>query len=372
MAVPIHPAVDMSKLHPDIAGFLAKLNALPPVDPSRVAVADRRKMFATFAGSSNGELDFIPRVEDRMIPVGAGGERHIRLFYPSLPADSSSALPAFLYLHGGGWHAGSITTHDPICRRLALASGCVVASLDYRMAPEHIAPAAIDDCVGAWNWLHAHAAELGLQQGKIGLAGDSAGANIVTSAAVRMCGADSSAAADSTAGSAAESASAGAGAAPSATASAGAGKPAALALIYPSLDLTASSGPSYEHYAEGFYLRLASIHHYVELYLHGASSAGASTGSIEPSDPAVSPLLAPAEQLERLPPTFISTAGYDPLRSDGDAFARRLEAGRVPVSLVCEEDAIHAWMHLAVQLGPEAMAARMRALGGHMRKLLVA
>lgn len=370
MAVAIHPAVDMSKLHPDIAGFLAKLNALTPVDPARVAVADRRKMFATFAGSSNGELDFIPRVEDRMVPVGAGGERHLRLFYPTVPAGTGSALPAFLYLHGGGWHAGSITTHDPICRRLALASGCVVASLDYRMAPEHVAPAAIDDCVGAWHWLHSHAAELGLQQDKIGLAGDSAGANVVTSAAVRMCSPPDAA---GSAAASADSAAAGAGAAPAATAAAtaaGAGKPAALALIYPSLDLTASSGPSYEHYAEGFYLRLASIHHYVELYLHGASSAGA--GSIEPSDPLVSPLLAPAEHLERLPPTFISTAGYDPLRSDGDAFARRLEAGRVPVSLMCEEDAIHAWMHLAAQLGPEGMAARMRALGGHMRKLLVA
>lgn len=360
MAVPIHPAVDMSKLHPDIAGFLAKLNALPPVDPARVSVADRRKMFATFAGSSNGELDFIPRVEDRLIPVGAGGERHVRLFYPSVPAGESNHLPAFLYLHGGGWHAGSISTHDPICRRLALASGCVIASLDYRMAPEHVAPSAIDDCVGAWQWLHAHATELGLQRSKIGLAGDSAGANIVTSAALHLCNAADAPRVDAAASGAGAAASAGG----------DAGKPAALALIYPSLDLTASSGPSYEHYAEGFYLRLASIHHYVDLYLHGASSAGA--GTLEPADPRVSPLLARAEQLERLPPVFISTAGYDPLRSDGDAFARRLEAGGVPVSLVCEEDAIHAWMHLGVQLGAEAMAARMRALGGHMRKLLAA
>lgn len=341
----VHPDVDISKLHPGIKVFLDKLNALPPVDPARVAVADRRKMFATFAGSSNGELDFLPRIDDHVAELEAGVNRHIRVYYPRVVKDGDAPLRCYLFLHGGGWHAGSVSTHDPICRRLAAASGCAIAALDYRLAPEHIAPAAVTDCENAFRWLVAHATALGISASHIGLVGDSAGANVVAGAALGLCNAE------------------GAGAA------VGQVRPAALALLYPSLDLTASSGPSYEHFANGFYLRSEAIHHYVRLYLEGSDSTVTKGAPLDTTDPRVSPLLAPAEHLERLPPTFISSAGYDPLLSDAEAFEKRLRACGVAVRHTCERDAIHVWMHLVAQVGDDILL-KLRGVGREMGALM--
>jgi acetyl esterase len=341
----VHPAVDVSKLHPGIKVFLDKLNALPPVDPARVAVADRRKMFAAFAGTSNGELDFLPRIDDHMAELEAGVVRHIRVYYPRVVRDGDAPLRCYLFLHGGGWHAGSVSTHDPICRRLAAASGCAIAALDYRLAPEHIAPAAVEDCGNAFRWLVSHATALGISASHIGLVGDSAGANVVAGAALGLCNAEG------------------------AEGVARQPRPAALALLYPSLDLTTSSGPSYEHFANGFYLRSEAIHHYVRLYLEGSDGTVTKGRPLDAADPRVSPLLAPAEHLERLPPTFISSAGYDPLLSDAEAFEKRLRACGVAVRHTCEADAIHVWMHLVAQVG-EDILLKLRSVGREMGALM--
>ena len=355
MAASIHPAADTRDLHPKIASFLAKLNTLPPVDPSRVDVQTRRAAFASFAGGSNGESVFTPRIDDFMAELPAPcGSRHIRVYYPS--RDSAKVFRCFLYLHGGGWHAGSITTHDAICRRLAVSSGCAIASLEYRLAPEAPAPAATEDCCAAYAWLAKSAATLQLDPRAIGMAGDSAGANIVAGAALELSARPR-----------------------------GDDLPAvrALALFYPSLDLTAggrlnhagnpSAAPfatateplsSYELFGEGFYLRTPAMIHYVSLYLGDRSSPAA----ILPTDPRVSPLLAPPALLAALPPTLIATAGFDPLRDEGALFARVLSDLGVPVSYVCHTGMIHVWMHLVAQVG-EDVSSQLAELGARMARL---
>jgi acetyl esterase len=285
-----------------------------------------------------------------MAQLGAH-KRHIRFYYPSIPKEGEAPLPVYLALHGGGWHAGSVSTHDGPCKRLALGSGCVVASLDYRMSPEFPAPAAVEDCIAAFKWIQENAKSFGVDGSRVGLVGDSAGANIVAASALLLC---NNKAVD---GSEAKPLS----------------KPAALFLIYPSLDLTASSGPSYELYANGFYLRTEAIHHYVKLYLEGDETTPKENlpkgGPLAPTDPRVSPLLAPAEDLENLPPTFISTAGYDPLLSDGEAFFKRLQAAKKEVKYECEEDAIHVWLHLVVQAG-DVVLPKTAKLGARMAELI--
>lgn len=368
-ATVIHPSVDLSKLNPAIKAFCDKLNALPPVDPSKVPALVRRGMFQAFALGSSGESDFIPRIDDHMAELGSEGgssnKRHIRLYYPSIPSSSAtSPLPVYLAMHGGGWHAGSIFTHDNPFRRLAIHSGCVVASLDYRMSPEHPAPAGLEDCVAAFRWLQNNAASLGVDAAKVGLLGDSAGGNLAAASALLLCN-----------GRAVDN---------SPLVPALTHKPASLVLIYPALDLTASSGPSYETFANGFYLRTESIHHYVHLYLEGDSTTPKENlpkgGSLAPTDPRVSPLFAAAEDLEALPHTFISTAGYDPLLSDGEVFYKRLQGSigatsndkkkAKVVEYSCEEDSIHAWIALTVQAG-DVIAPKMVRIGEKMKELIM-
>lgn len=350
------------RLLPAFRVFLDKLNALPPVDPARVEVAERRRAFAQFALANGGDLEHCARIEDHRLLLAPGIARTLRLYYPRRPSAEEPPLPAYLYLHGGGWHAGSLTTHDFHCRRLAAFSGCVVASLDYRLAPEHVAPAAVEDCRTAYAWLCANAGSLHLAAARIGLAGDSAGANIVVGACL---------------GWSHEAA--------NASASASSPPPAALALIYPALDLTMSTPGSLQSCGEGYYLRAASMAHYVDLYLGTSAAAAAEAGAagavaaegceplppppLAPTDPRVSPLLAAAESLAALPPIYISTAGFDPLRSEGEAFAARARAAGVAVRYHCEEDSIHAWLHHAVQGGAEVRAKTAR-LGSEMGALL--
>lgn len=338
-------------LNPHIRAFLAKLNALPAVVPSRVAAALRRKAFFNFAVTGGGELASVRRVDDHLVD----GSMRARVYYPHLPAAAAAAAPAvspgFLFLHGGGWHAGSITTHENVCRRLANTSRCAIVSLDYRLSPEHIAPAALDDTLRGYRWLAANAASMGIDAERLGIAGDSAGGNLAAAAALTLCRGASS----------------------------DPPPPKALVLIYPSLDLTASSGPSYEQFGEGFYLRLESMRHYVNIYLNSVDAtppapAGGDArpapavipapGALDIRDPRVSPLFASDGDLARFPVTLIESAGFDPLLSDSVAFEARLRALGVPVAHHCEEGFIHAWMHLQVEV-PEVVPA-LEALGARM------
>ena len=194
-------------------------------------------------------------------------------------------LPGLVFFHGGGWARGSLQTHDRLCRALANGAGCIVVSVDYRMAPEHTFPAAFDDSLAATRWVGEHAAELGIAPDRLAVGGDSAGGNLA--AAVALAIRDE-----------------------------GGPRLVHQLLIYPVTDHNFDT-PSYVENAEGFMLTREAMRFYWRLYLNDPSEA---------DDMRACPLR--ARDLGNLPPALIITAEYDPLRDEGRAYADRLrEAG---------------------------------------------
>ena len=237
-------------------------------------------------------------VSDLSIPGPAGPipARHYR------PATSDPA-PLVVFYHGGGWVIGDLDTHDALCRLTCRDAGVHVLSIDYRLAPEHPAPAAVDDAYAAFQWAYEHAADLGAIPGKVAVGGDSAGGNLA--AVVSLLARDDEG-----------------------------GKPVLQWLIYPRTDFTAKTR-SLSLFAEGFLLTKADMDWFEDQYLDGSG--------IEPTDPRISPLL--AETLSGLPPALIATAGFDPLRDEGDQIrggiarcrdARRLALNRVLDPWLCQ------------------------------------
>jgi acetyl esterase len=253
----------------------------------------------------------------------AGAPVPLRLYRPAHPA-AAEQLPALVYLHGGGWTIGDLDTHDTLCRSLAQGSGCAVVSVDYRLAPEHRFPAAVEDALAATRWVRDHAGELGLDAARLAVGGDSAGGNLA--AVVALLERD-------------------------------AGHVLAWQLlIYPATDLRAIA-PSHTINGEGFLLTADTVRYYNGHYLGGAS----------PADWRASPLLAP--DLAGLPPALVITAGFDPLRDEGLAYADALARAGNAVTQVCFERQIHGFItmgkviaeaHAAVTL---CAAELRRALG---------
>lgn len=158
-------------LVPELAAIMAVIPPLPVVTPESVDAIRKR----TVAGSALQPRPNVHRVADRTIP-GPAGELPIRVYYPT--ADDS--LPALVFAHGGGWSLCSIDTHDGLCREIANRSGCAVVSVEYRLAPEHVFPAAAEDFYAAAAWVVANAADLGIDAARVALGGDSAGGNLAT------------------------------------------------------------------------------------------------------------------------------------------------------------------------------------------------
>ena len=236
-----------------------------------------------------------PMAEVRDLSAGAVP---LRLFRP--PA-SAQALPVLLYLHGGGWTIGDLDTHDVLCRQLASEAGCAVVSVDYRMGPEHRFPAAVDDCVEAFDWVRAHAGELQLDASRTAVGGDSAGGNL----AAALCLVQREA---------------------------GQPLPGFQLLIYPATDMRAVA-PSHTTNGQGYMLTSDSITWYRGNYI--ATPA-------EWSDWRASPLLAASHA--GLPPALVLTAGFDPLRDEGLQYANALSAAGVPTQYVCFERQIHGFV----------------------------
>lgn len=226
------------------------------------------------------------KVQDREIP-GPAGNIPVRIYWPrELHADER--IPVTLYFHGGGWVVCGIDTHDSYCRRFALAANCIVILVDYRLAPEHRFPAAVDDCYAVLMWLKDHAPHLGADRRKIAVAGDSAGGNL--SAVMCLKSRDLN------------------------------GPPiCAQALIYPVTDHWDAGFLSYSENAEGYGLTRDFMKWFWAHYLG-------------PDDDRRNPYAAPlrASFVANLPPALVITAEYDPLRDEGIAFADRLEqAGNI-------------------------------------------
>lgn len=248
------------------------------------------------------------RVEDRFVP-GHEGALRVRVYEPA--PRTHRLRPMCLYFHGGGFVIGSLDSHDGVCRFLAREADCVVVSVDYRLAPEHRFPAAPLDAIATYRWAAERARELGADPERIAVAGDSAGGNLaaVVAQAAREL--------------------------PSA--------PVFQLLVYPATDLTRSM-PSHRTYARGYFLEADTIDWFLDHYLADPAR--------DVRDPLGSPIA--REDLRGCAPAYVVTAGFDPLRDEGEAYARRLREAGVPVELSCEESLVHGF----VSMGGVIEAAR--------------
>jgi acetyl esterase len=222
------------------------------------------------------------QVEMRQVEIASG--LFARLYTPPGP---EGRLPMLVYLHGGGWVAGSVATHDPFCRLLSGAAEVIIASIEYRMAPEHPYPAALNDTFAAVQWADQHAGEWGGDVTRLALGGDSAGANLAAVAANRLC------------------------------ATAEKHPLRALLLLYPVTDSPQAGHGSYIENATGYGLEANIMRWFWQQYAPGVS----------PADPDASPLQ--LHKLPALPPTMVTTAEYDVLRDEGLAYAQKLDAAGV-------------------------------------------
>jgi len=310
-------------LDPRVRRFLDKLAAAGAVSALEQSVEERRRSLVqllSFGGPPKavgdvGELTF----------AGPQAQLRVRVYTPAGVEAQGTLLPGLVYFHGGGFVGGSLDTHDGICRALTRASGCRLLSVDYRLAPEHPFPAAIDDGMAATAWVAAHAAELGLDADRIGVCGDSAGATL----AAVVC---------------------------QAAAAAGGPRLACQFLLCPIMDYAAES-ESRRSLAAGYLVDRATLEHDLYHYLPpGADRA----------DPRVSPLR--AAQLRGLPPTCVHTAEYDPLRDEGATYAERLRAAGVSSTYRSHPGMIHLFYGLGA-IVPYADTA-FELMGEDIRSML--
>lgn len=261
-------------------------------------------------------------VTDISIP-GPAGPIPARRYVPD--GTGSSPIPALLlYFHGGGFVIGDLDTHDGLCRLICRDGGIQVISVDYRLAPEHKAPAAVDDAYAAYRWALDHAAGLGATRIVVG--GDSAGGNLA--AVVAQQARDSELP-----------------------------LPALQLLLYPATDWS-SETRSKTLFSDGFFLEKRDMDWFAGHYLDGAE--------VSAEDPLVSPLL--SDDLSGLPPALVVTAGFDPLRDEGNRYARAMQDAGVVVDLREERSMMHAFANFFPLGGGSAtaMSALISALRAHL------
>jgi acetyl esterase len=236
---------------------------------------------------------------------GSHGAIPLRLYRPRADAgvrrEWGCASPVLVYYHGGGWTIGDLDTHDVLCREIANGSQCAVVAVDYRMGPEHRFPAAAEDCLAATYWVRRQAASLGLDPGRLAVGGDSAGGNLA--AVVAILARD-----------------------------AGDLPIAWQLLIYPATDQRRGH-PSHTSNGDGYLLTRETIAYYHDHYIADPR---------HDLDWRASPLLQP--DLSRLPPALVLTAGYDPLRDEGLAYADALGAAGSRATYICFERQIHGFI----------------------------
>lgn len=273
-----------------------------------LTVAQARHSFEKLQFVFGGEPEAVASTQDVPMSRPDGSALIARLYRP-LEAGPAEVLPLLIYFHGGGWCVGSVQSHDSLCRRMANRAGCAVLSVDYRLAPEHPFPAAVEDAEFAVEWVRDHADRFALDPERFGLGGDSAGGNLALVAALMFR--DRQAAALR-----------------------------CLCLIYPCTEIE-SSRPSRDAYASGYFLDRESLTWFFERYLPDGGT----------HDWRVSPMQ--AVSLAGLPPTIVVTAECDPLRDDGIALVERASSEGV----AAEHFDVPGMVHGFVTLGkwfPEA------------------
>jgi acetyl esterase len=293
-------------LDPTIKSLLDAMAATGAPPLGAQSVAETRAAFDNMP-LPRKQID-LPRVENRKIP-GPAGEIPVRIYQPQ----GAGVKPVLVYLHGGGWVIGTLDSYDATCRELAQGAGCVVVSVDYRLAPEHRYPAAPEDCYAAVQWVAANAASLGADAKRLAVGGDSAGGNL--SAVVSQMARDK-------------------------------GGPAIRfqLLIYPVTDADFTRR-SYVDNAEGYLLTTASMRWFWDHYVPEKAKR---------AEPYASPLR--AADLSGLPPAWVCTAEFDPLRDEGEAYAKRLQQAGVSTALMRFDGLIHGFVSMGL-VAPRAQAA---------------
>jgi acetyl esterase/lipase len=297
-----------------IVDALAALN-LKPVEES---TPDEARESMRSRTAALGPVEDVAATADHRVPV-AGGEIAVRVYSPG----EAGPHPALVFFHGGGWVIGDLTTHDGICRSLTNAARCVVASVDYRLAPEHRYPVAAEDSYAAFRWVLGHAAALGVDPRRVAVGGDSAGGNLAT--VVSLMARDR-----------------------------GTPLPIFQALVYPVTDCDLDTA-SYRENATGYVLTREGMRWFFRHYLAREEQG---------REPYAAPLR--AASLAGLPPALVQTAECDPLRDEGEAYAARLRDAGVPVTFTRYSGMFHGFLRMTNILD-KARAARDE-IAGALRK----
>ena len=301
-----------------IVGEFVKSIRVPGYFPP---LPELRQQLRTMVTLMDEPAPALERVEDLRIP-GPAGEIPARAYAPRA---GQTPLPIVAYFHGGGWVQGDLETHHGLCARLAKHADVLVVAVDYRLAPEHKFPAAVEDCLAAYRWLRAHGREIAGDATRVAVAGDSAGGNL--SAVVSQLAAQN-----------------------------GGPVPTCQVLIYPSVDFSLET-QSHRELADGHVIPRDRITWYSEQYLRGEA---------DKADLRASPLR--AASLAGQPPAMIVTAGFDPLRDEGQAYAEKLRQAGVEVVYREYPGQIHAFVSLTKAI-PQGMACTLE-IAEYLKKRL--
>jgi len=306
-----------STLDPQLKIILDTFNAAGPIFLRAETAEQARAKMRALLEANPAPAPAIYRVEDRHIQ-GADGQIEVRVYTP----EGGPPMGVLVYFHGGGWVLGDLESHDHVCRALANGAGCVVVSIDYRLAPEHVFPAGAEDCYAATKWVAENAAALGADASRMAVGGDSAGGNLA--AVVSIMARDR-----------------------------GGPKIDFQLLLYPATDCALDTPSQKEFAADGYVLSRADMEWFWKNYLDPG---------VEKNNPYACPLR--AKNLKGLPPALVLTASHDPLRDEGERFAERLIAAGINVTCTRYEGVTHGFVSFADALdkGKEGLRQAADAL----------
>jgi acetyl esterase len=298
-------------LHPQAQAWLDFLKARGVPPTHTLSIADARRFYRDRRSVTQPAPPGVAVVRELQAD-GPHGTIPLRLYRP-IGSDAAAKLPVLVYYHGGGWAIGDLETHDTLCRELANGAGCAIVAVGYGLGPEYRFPVAVDDCIAAARWVRTRGSELGIDPTRLAVGGDSAGGNLAAVVAIALR--DESDA------------------------------PLAFQLlIYPATDMRRIA-PSHTSNGQGYVLTSDTITYFHDHYIDDAA---------HDLDWRASPLLHP--DLSRLPPALVLTAGFDPLRDEGLAYADALAAAGNQTTYVCFERQIHGFILMGKVLD-EAHAA---------------
>jgi acetyl esterase len=290
-----HVQRERKPLDPALKRYLDELAAQAAAAPPTPETPAKRRAIMNRALQNRTNISGLPNgVRTRDFTISA--HCTARLF---TPPDASFPLATLLYMHGGGWVVGSIATHDPFCRLLSEAAEIQILAINFRLAPEYPFPASLEDTLDAWHWLVDHAEEVGADPRHLAVGGDSAGANLATVAAERICAQNEAV------------------------------RPAAQILLFPVTDHPSAEHASYRECAMGCGLDASVMQWFWDQYVTGVIAG----------DPDVSPLRRPHTAM--LAPALVATAEHDPLRDEGIAYAEKLSAAGAAVTHLHYPDMHH-------------------------------